>query len=103
MGDPIRALQAAKQISIINQNDLVAHIASIGNALYADLENASNRHQGKMMNLRGQGQGTFIAWDMASAEIRDRLLGRMRVRGVNMAGVSVTFNASPGVLSLRMV
>ena len=89
MGDPIRALQSARQISIIKSESLVAETASVGSNLYSDLADlAEKKGRGKMMNLRGKGMGTFIAWDMTSGEVRDRFLKEMRSRGVNMAGVS---------------
>jgi 4-aminobutyrate aminotransferase/(S)-3-amino-2-methylpropionate transaminase len=87
MGDPIRALQAATQISVIKRHDLVAHTASTGRELYDQLEQVANS-SGKMFNLRGKDNGTFIAWDMESAGQRDTLLKMMRNQGVNMAGVS---------------
>lgn len=89
MGDPIRALQAAKQIEIIKKHNLVSHTASIGAELYNDLEAlAGGKASGKMLNLRGKSQGTFIAWDMPSPSDRDAFLREMRKRGINMAGVS---------------
>lgn len=88
MGDPIRALQAAKTIEVINQNSLVSATSSIGDRLYASLAKvAEGQGRGKMSGLRGKGQGTFIAWDMVDAGMRDRFLKEMRSRGVNMAGV----------------
>ncbi|KAJ9121552.1 hypothetical protein QFC22_002171 [Naganishia vaughanmartiniae] len=85
MGDPIRALQAATQISVIKQHDLVEHTASTGRELYAQLEQLA-KSSGKLLNLRGKDNGTFIAWDMESAGQRDALLKAMRSQGVNMAG-----------------
>jgi 4-aminobutyrate aminotransferase-like enzyme len=101
MGDPIRALQAAKQIEIIQKHDLVSHTASIGAELYKDLEAlADGKASGKMLNLRGKSQGTFIAWDMPSPGDRDAFLREMRKRGINMAGVShspaATFSGGMG-------
>jgi 4-aminobutyrate aminotransferase/(S)-3-amino-2-methylpropionate transaminase len=89
MGDPIRALQAAKQIEIIQSQDLVKHTAEIGSKIYQSLaELAKGSGSGKILNLRGRDTGTFIAWDMPSPEIRDRFLKKMREGGINMAGVS---------------
>jgi 4-aminobutyrate aminotransferase/(S)-3-amino-2-methylpropionate transaminase len=89
MGDPIRALQAASQISVIKEHSLVEHTASMGDRLFRRLEElAEDAGKGKMSNLRGKGDGTFIAWDMPSPAARDTLLRDMRNLGVNMAGVS---------------
>ena len=96
MGDPIRALQAASQISVINKHSLVQHTASIGDKLYKRLQTLAidGKGAGKMSNLRGKGDGTFIAWDMESPAARDALLKDMRHLGVNMAGVSVRLGIS---------
>ncbi|KAJ9119847.1 hypothetical protein QFC24_005561 [Naganishia onofrii] len=85
MGDPIRALQAATQISVIKQHGLVEHTASTGRELYKQLDQLA-KSSGRMLNLRGKDNGTFIAWDMESAGQRDALLKAMRNQGVNMAG-----------------
>ncbi len=89
MGDPIRALQAAAQISVIQEHNLVAHTAAVGDKLYGELETlaATGKGKGKIDNLRGKGDGTFIAWDMETPAKRDTLLKTMRDMGVNMAGV----------------
>jgi len=87
MGDPIRALQAASQISVIKEHSLVEHTASVGDRLFGRLDElAKSAGAGKMSNLRGKGDGTFIAWDMPTPAGRDTLLKDMRNLGVNMAG-----------------
>ncbi|ORY31968.1 4-aminobutyrate transaminase [Naematelia encephala] len=91
MGDPIRALQAAEQIRVINDpdNSLVHKASTVGDRLYTELDFMSGgggKGKGKILNLRGKGQGTFIAWDMPSPEKRDAFLIKMRQNGVNMAG-----------------
>ncbi len=90
MGDPIRAMQAASQISVIKKHSLVQHTAAIGETLYQRLNHLATdgKGKGKMSQLRGKGDGTFIAWDMPTPSARDALLREMRSLGVNMAGVS---------------
>jgi len=92
MGDPIRALQAAAQIKVITDpdNSLVHQAAVVGNHVYTNLDYiAAGKAKGKMLNLRGKDQGTFIAWDMPTPELRDRFLKEMRNKGINMAGVRI--------------
>jgi len=36
--------------------------------------------------LRGQGEGTFIAWDESSVQARDKFLQQMKKFGVNVGG-----------------
>lgn len=89
MGDPIRALQAREMIKIIRDNDLVANTAEVGSYLYSALDKLARNAKGGssgIQNLRGQDCGTFIAWDCASAEMRDQFVAKMRLKGVNMGG-----------------
>nr|ODN95555.1 4-aminobutyrate aminotransferase [Cryptococcus depauperatus CBS 7855] len=88
MGDPIRALQARKMIQLIGENNLVAHTAVTGQLLFSSLSSvfSSSAVSGKVYNLRGQGQGTYIAWDMASPQMRDTFLSKMRNNGIQIGG-----------------
>uniref|UniRef100_A0A0K3CHQ2 4-aminobutyrate aminotransferase n=1 Tax=Rhodotorula toruloides TaxID=5286 RepID=A0A0K3CHQ2_RHOTO len=86
MGDPMRALQAREMIGFIKAHGLVAHTAAIGDELYSSLTDLSKRYSGQIHNLRGKDCGTFIAWDAASAEQRDKFVGEMRKVGVVMGG-----------------
>ncbi|ODN78525.1 4-aminobutyrate aminotransferase [Cryptococcus amylolentus CBS 6039] len=88
MGDPIRALQARKMIQLIEENSLVSHTATIGSILAACLSQvfSSSAATGKVANFRGQGEGTYLAWDMASPEMRDAFVGKMRKAGVQIGG-----------------
>jgi len=91
MGDPIRAMQAAKTIEVINQNSLISSTQATGQRLYTSLDKlAKGKGSGKMSGLRGKGQGTFIAWDMVDSRMRDTFLKMMRGRGINVAGVSIS-------------
>ncbi|OXC68744.1 4-aminobutyrate aminotransferase [Cryptococcus neoformans] len=88
MGDPIRALQARKMIQLIAENNLVSHTAATGDLLVSSLSSvfASPAAAGKVFNFRGQGEGTYLAWDMASPQMRDAFLGKMRKAGVQIGG-----------------
>lgn len=86
MGDPMRALQAREMIGFIKAHGLVAHTAAIGDELYSSLTDLSKRYSGQIHNLRGKDCGTFIAWDAASAEQRDKFVAEMRKVGVVMGG-----------------
>lgn len=83
MGDPIRALQAREILNVIEKNNLVEHTANVGNYIYGELEQLQSD---KIANLRGQGQGTFIAWDAQSPEKRDELIKKMKLRGIHLGG-----------------
>ncbi|OCF61921.1 4-aminobutyrate aminotransferase [Kwoniella mangroviensis CBS 10435] len=88
MGDPVRALQAREMIRLIKSHDLVSHTASTGLNLASSFKSlfGSSVAQGKIMNFRGEGEGTYLAWDMASPAQRDTFLGKMRNNGVQIGG-----------------
>ncbi|WRT69537.1 4-aminobutyrate aminotransferase [Kwoniella shivajii] len=88
MGDPIRALQAREMIKLIKQHDLVSHTAATGSSLASSFKSvfSSSVASGKVMNLRGEGDGTYLAWDMASPSLRDSFVGKMRVNGIQIGG-----------------
>lgn len=86
MGDPARALQAAAQIRIIEEHDLVKHTAQIGEELHDAIEKLSHSYSSVIQNLRGKGEGTFLAFDCDTPAQRDALVGQMRQRGVLVGG-----------------
>lgn len=86
MGDPTRAMQAREILQIIKRDKLVENTAQIGSYMYKELAALMAQNSGAMYSLRGEGQGTFIAWDAASPAKRDELLRRMRARGIHVGG-----------------
>lgn len=85
MGDPVRALQARKLIELIEKYKLVDHTATQGASLAESLT-AMFKAESRVENLRGQGEGTFMAWDFVNGGLRDQFLGHMRKNGVQMGG-----------------
>jgi 4-aminobutyrate aminotransferase/(S)-3-amino-2-methylpropionate transaminase len=83
MGDPARALLFRAIITEIERLGLVEHTARTGDYLYEQLEGLQSRYPGEMRNLRGKGQGTFIAWDSPR---RDEVLKKAKRAGVNIGG-----------------
>ncbi|OAA54112.1 4-aminobutyrate transaminase [Niveomyces insectorum RCEF 264] len=83
MGDPARALLFRAIIDYIQQNDLVAQTARVGDYLYGKLEALAGKYPGEFANLRGAGQGTFIAFDNPR---RDQFLVRAKTLGINIGG-----------------
>ena len=84
MGDPVRALTAKAIIGEIKRFDLLNNVKETGDYLYSGLEKISKRFPTRIQNLRGKGDGTFIAWDESSVAVRDKFLGNMKKSGVNM-------------------
>ncbi|KAI5789250.1 aminotransferase class-III-domain-containing protein [Pyronema domesticum] len=83
MGDPSKALIFRAITEEIEKYGLVEHTARVGNYLYSGLEALSKKYPGQINNLRGKGQGTFIAWDSPQ---RDEFLKKMKHVGVNIGG-----------------
>ncbi|KAK3340957.1 aminotransferase class-III-domain-containing protein [Neurospora tetraspora] len=83
MGDPARALLFKAIIGEIERLGLVENTAKVGEYLYGKLEGLSQKYPGQFENLRGKGQGTFIAFDTPR---RDEFLARAKKFGVNIGG-----------------
>jgi 4-aminobutyrate aminotransferase/(S)-3-amino-2-methylpropionate transaminase len=83
MGDPARALLFRAIIDEIERLNLVEQTAKTGDYLYAGLEKLSSKYPEEILNLRGKGQGTFIAFDSPR---RDDVLKNAKKVGVNIGG-----------------
>jgi 4-aminobutyrate aminotransferase/(S)-3-amino-2-methylpropionate transaminase len=55
----------------------------VGAYLYSGIEDLARRYPGEIQNLRGKGQGTFIAFDSPR---RDEFLKKAKSVGVNIGG-----------------
>lgn len=85
-GDPSKAILAKAIYQEVQKNNLVERTATTGDYLYKELEGLAEKYQGKILNLRGENFGTFIAWDCESPTHRNELLLKMRAAGVNIGG-----------------
>lgn len=83
MGDPARAILFRAIIEEIEKHDLVAQTARVGDYLYGKLAELAKKYPGQFDNLRGKGQGTFIAFDNPR---RDEFLKRAKGFGINIGG-----------------
>ena len=83
MGDPARALLFRAIIEEIERLDLVSNTAMVGDYLYNGLDSLAQMYPGEIMNLRGKGQGTFIAFDSPR---RDDFLKKAKSVGINIGG-----------------
>src|SRR5580704_19180051 len=86
MGDPVRALTAQGIIREIKRLDLLRNVRETGDYLYHGLEKLSRRFPTRIQNLRGRGEGTFIAWTESSVAARDKFLQNMKKFGINVGG-----------------
>ncbi|KAL8710924.1 MAG: hypothetical protein Q9220_004523 [cf. Caloplaca sp. 1 TL-2023] len=83
MGDPAKAILFRAIIQEIERMDLVENTAKTGEYLYAGLDRLAERYPHEIQNLRGKGQGTFLAWDSPR---RDDFLRRAKTLGINIGG-----------------
>ncbi|KAL7626754.1 4-aminobutyrate transaminase [Parahypoxylon ruwenzoriense] len=83
MGDPARAILFRAIIEEIQRNDLVGNTARVGDYLFGELQGLARKYPGQFENLRGKGQGTFIAFDNPH---RDEFLKKAKKFGVNIGG-----------------
>ncbi|PFH56537.1 hypothetical protein XA68_16347 [Ophiocordyceps unilateralis] len=92
MGDPAKAILFRAIVDEISRLDLVSNTARVGDYLYQRIEQLARRHPDHFQNLRGKGQGTFIAFDSPK---RDAFLAKAKTFGLNIGG------CGPGSVRLR--
>ena len=83
MGDPARCILFRAIIDEIERLDLVNNAKNTGEYLYAGLERLQQQYPGQILNLRGKGQGTFLAWDSPR---RDEFLKAAKGLGLVVGG-----------------
>lgn len=98
MGDPARALIFRAIIEEIKRLDLVTNTAKVGDYTFSQLESLASRYPDHFQNLRGKGQGTFIAFDTLK---RDEFLAKAKPHGINLGGSGTTAVRLRPMLILR--
>ena len=83
MGDPTKALLFKAIVEEIERLDLVNNTAKVGEYLFGGLDALAKKFPEEIQNLRGKGQGTFIAFDSPR---RDELLKKAKTVGINIGG-----------------
>lgn len=87
LGDPVRAILFRAIYEEVQNKNLVENTAITGEYLYKGLEALAQKFPNAIQNLRGKGQGTFIAWDSPN---RDEFLAKAKTVGVNIGGSGAT-------------
>jgi 4-aminobutyrate aminotransferase/(S)-3-amino-2-methylpropionate transaminase len=83
MGDPARALLFKAIIQEVERLDLVNETAKVGDYLFNKLEELAKKYPEHFQDLRGKGQGTFIAFNNPK---RDEFLMKAKTHGINIGG-----------------
>ncbi|KAH8885260.1 4-aminobutyrate aminotransferase [Thozetella sp. PMI_491] len=81
MGDAARVIMCKAVIQEILAKDLVAQCARVGDILYAEMEKLAQEYPVYIQNLRGKGQGTYIAFDTKDSST---FIKAMKQQGVNI-------------------
>ncbi|KAJ2808456.1 4-aminobutyrate transaminase [Coemansia helicoidea] len=84
MGDVPRTLIARAVVEEVAERGLIEQVRETGTYMLAHLRPLAIRYHRVLGNVRGQ--GTFVAFDCPTPEIRAELLQLMRNEGVNMGG-----------------
>lgn len=85
LGDPIRALQLGVIHDVIRRESLLENVTITGAYLRAGIDAISRAYPDLLTSLRGS--GTFLAFDLPTPAIRDRLVLLMREKyGVAQSG-----------------
>lgn len=87
MGDPSKAILFRAIVDEIQRLNLVENTAKVGDYLYGKIEELAKKYPADFQNLRGKGQGTFIAFD---SQKRDQFLAKAKTFGVNIGGSGAT-------------
>jgi len=84
LGDPSKMVLLEAVIRVIKEQNLLDVVTQSGNRLKKGLSEIQGIFPNKLANVRGL--GTFVAFDCPSGADRDKLIGKMRNRGVQMGG-----------------
>lgn len=85
-GDTARMLIFGTIGEEILANGLVDQVNRVGNYLFDKLLILQKEYPHLFANLRGQNRGTFIAWDLPTNELREKLLKTLKLNGCNVGG-----------------
>jgi len=79
MGSPIAVILLKAIVEQVQKHRLLENVTAVGGAIQQNLSSTPRLH-----NVRGK--GTFIAFDLATPELRDSFVSHARNLGVNLAG-----------------
>lgn len=112
VGDPARVLIAGGIYRVIKDYDLVTKTKEVGDYIFPKLEAVQDKYPDIMMNLRGKGRGTFIAWDVPDGAFRAKFFATARSIGLNIGGgylrtirlrPSLTFNKYHADIAVELI
>lgn len=81
LGDPSKLLLTGEVIKVIQRDNLLNNVKVTGDYLLAGLKDMQKKYPGYLRNARGL--GTFCSVDLPDVGTRDKVIYRLRQRGVN--------------------
>ncbi|CAG7728111.1 unnamed protein product [Allacma fusca] len=84
MGEPSKIQVLKKVLEVIKRDDVLKNVRVTGDVLLNGLKDFQNRYPQLLNSARGR--GTFIAVDAANSGLRDKVLVKLREKGVNAGG-----------------
>ncbi|CAF0885018.1 unnamed protein product [Adineta steineri] len=82
MGEPAKMLVLDAILKTVKQENLIENTKKTGDVLLTGLKNLNQKYPQLFYNIRGL--GTFCAFDMPNASVRDKFLVQMRNAGIQM-------------------
>jgi 4-aminobutyrate aminotransferase/(S)-3-amino-2-methylpropionate transaminase len=80
MGEPAKLLVLDAILKTVKQENLIENTRKTGDILLNGLKDLNTKYPQLIQNVRGR--GTFCAFDMPNASIRDKYLVQMRNAGM---------------------
>ncbi|CAH0051474.1 unnamed protein product [Clonostachys solani] len=87
IGDPAHVIMGKAIIQEILSKNLVEQCSRVGDILYAELEKLSRKYPKYVKNLRGKGQGTYIAFDTIDSAAFVKAM-KMKAISIGTCGVN---------------
>ncbi|XP_011256388.2 4-aminobutyrate aminotransferase, mitochondrial isoform X1 [Camponotus floridanus] len=84
MGDPSKVILLEAILEIIKRENLLDRVIRVGDYMLKHLMDIQKEHSSIISSMRGR--GTFIAFNCTSPEMRDTIIKRFTVKGIQVGG-----------------
>jgi len=84
VGDPTKVVMLEAQLEVMKRDNLLQNVRDTGATLLNGLKEAQKRYPNLVKNARGV--GTFCAIDCYTPQVRDALIGKLKLKGINAGG-----------------
>ena len=81
MGDPSKLILLEAILDVIIKENLLDTVTRVGNYTLNELLKLENEFSNTLNSSRGR--GTFIAFDCATSEVRDKMIQKLLNKGTN--------------------